>query len=191
MAIEDLHENMRTEFEKLQDGGKLLLIVGCRRVLKFNIYLLNFLLHEKKMNGIYICVDVPHTHVDRLLKKYKVNAEGLNYIDAITGLSAGEKEKRDDIVYIENPFNAKMITEAINQVQEDGVKRFIILDNMATLQFYSSEVVNFFKSFIGSVDDLNVSFLMLAVDKTKHKATYDIIRPYCDTELEVQDSWID
>jgi hypothetical protein len=181
---------IRKEFSKLDDGGKLLLSVGCRDVLKLNVILLQFLINEQKLNGLYICVDIPQTNVERLVKKYDITKDGLKYIDAITGLSSIEREFNDNIFYIDNPFNVKIINEAINRVQADGVKRFVILDNMATLQFYSTEISNFFKNFIGSINDFNISYLVLAVDKIRHKRTYDIIRPFCDSEIEIKREWL-
>jgi hypothetical protein len=186
-----LVEIIREEFSKLDDGGKLLLSVGCRDVLKLNVILLQFLINEQKLNGLYICVDIPQINVERLVKKYDITKDGLKYIDAITGLSSIEREFNDNIFYIDNPFNVKIINEAINRVQADGVKRFVILDNMATLQFYSTEISNFFENFIGSIGDYNISYLVLAVDKVKHNKTYDIIRPFCDAELEIKREWLD
>ena len=191
LEIEELMVIVRNEFDKLKDHGKLLISVSCRHVLKTNIVLLQFLLNEKKLNGLYICVDIPQVHVERLLQKYKINSKGLKYIDAITGLSTLDKEFHNNIIYIDNPFNVKTINEAILRIQTDGVKRFIILDNMATLQFYSTEISKFFKGFINSVDKFNMDYLMLAVDKNRHKDTYDIIRPFCDNELEIKRQWIE
>ena len=78
----------------------------------------------------------------------------------------------EKIIYIDNPFNVKNINVAIRKIQADGVKRFIILDNMATLQFYSTEISKFFQHFISSVKEINMSYLMVAVDKNRHKDTY-------------------
>lgn len=191
MDIKDLMNLIREEFGKLQIGGKLLLSVSCRHVLKTNVLLLQFLLNEKNLAGVYICVDIPQIHIKRLLKKYKINASSLKYIDAITGLSTVERDFHENITYIENPFNVKMINEAIQKVQVDGVKRFIILDNMATLQFYSSEITKFFEKFIASIEEINMSYLILAVDKERHFDTYEIIKQYCDKELEIKKEWID
>ena len=191
MEIEELTNIVRNAIDKLDDGSKLLLNVGCKHVLKTNILLLQFLLNEKNFNGLYICIDIPQIHVDRLLKKYNINSKALKYIDAITGLSTVEREFHENIFYIDNPFNVQTINEAISRVQADGVKRFVILDNMATLQFYSTEIVNFFDNFIGSINDFNISYLILAVDKAKHNETYDIIRPICDGELEVKAEWLE
>lgn len=191
MGLDEFMENVRKEIDNLDDGGRLLFNVGCRHVLKTNILLLQYLLNEKHYQGLYICIDIPQTHVERLLKKYKIPIKDLTYIDAITGLSTHEQEYQDNIFYIDNPFNVTTINEAINRVQADGVKRFVILDNMATLQFYSSEIKNFFDNFIGSIGKFNISYLILAVDKKRHKETYDIIRPYCDGELEIKEEWLD
>jgi hypothetical protein len=84
----ELLDLVRDEFGKLNDGGKLLLSVGCRDVLKLNVILLQFLINEQKLNGLYICVDIPQINVERLVKKYDISKEGLKYIDAITGLSS-------------------------------------------------------------------------------------------------------
>lgn len=191
LEFEELVAIVRKEFENIKDGGKLLITVGCKHVLKTNLLLLQFLLNEKKLNGLYICVDIPQQHVEKLLKKYQIKSDKLRYIDAITGLSTLDKEFADNIVFIDNPFNVKLINEAIRKVQADGVKRFIILDNMATLQFYSTEISKFFKFFIKSLREFNLSYLMLAVDKTRHKETYDIIRPFCDGELEIKREWVE
>jgi hypothetical protein len=39
--------------------------------------------------------------------------------------------------------------------------------------------------------DIKMSYLMLAVDKDRHKDTYKIIKKYCDSELEIKKEWID
>jgi hypothetical protein len=62
---------------------------------------------------------------------------------------------------------------------------------MATLQFYSTEISNFFNQFISELNEFNISYLMIAVDKMRHKETYDIILPLCDQELEIQQEWLD
>ena len=191
LGMNELLLIVREEFNNLEDGSKLLLSVGCKHVLKTNILLLQFLLNEKNLNGLYICIDIPQIHVERLLKKYNINSEDLKYIDAITGLSTLEQEYQNNILYIDNPFNVQTINEAIGRIQADGVKRFVILDNMATLQFYSSEISNFFNQFIGELKEFNISYLMLAVDKNRHKDTYDILRPLCDHELEIQPEWVE
>jgi hypothetical protein len=191
VEVEELMAFVRDEFKKLTDGGKLLLSVGSKHVLKTNIILLQFLLNEKNLDGLYICIDIPQVHVEKLIKKYNIKADGLKYIDAITGLSAQDREVNEKIVYIDNPFNVKSINEAIRRVQVDGVKRFIILDNMATLQFYSSEIEKFFDQFISSSSDFNMSYLMVAVDKQRHKNTYEIIRKYCDREMEIKNQWLE
>ncbi|WP_455393202.1 hypothetical protein [[Eubacterium] cellulosolvens] len=191
MDIDDLMNIIREEFENLTDGGRLLLSVSCRHVLKTNILLLQFLLNEKNYDGVYICVDIPHIHIQRLLKKYNIKSDCLKYIDAITGLSTVEREFDEKITYVDNPFDVRSINQAIRKVQVDGVKRFVILDNMATLQFYSTEITNFFEHFIASIEDINLSYLMLAVDKNRHKETYKIIKNYCDRELEIKKEWIE
>jgi len=191
VEIEEFIKIIRNEFGKINDGGKLLLSVSSKHVLKTNILLLQYLLGEKKLPGLYICVDIPQIHVEKLLKKYEIKSDGLKYIDAITGLSTLEQEFNDKIIYIDNPFNVKLINEAIHKVQEDGVKRFIILDNMATLQFYSSEIKKFFEHFIRSITDFNMNYLIIAVDKERHNDTYEVIRKYCDHELEIKREWLD
>jgi hypothetical protein len=191
VEIDELMAIVRDEFGKLKEGGKLLLSVSSKHVLKTNIILLQFLLNEKSLDGLYICVDIPQIHVEKLIKKYNIKADGLKYIDAITGLSALDREVNEKIVYIDNPFNVKSINMAIQKVQVDGVKRFIILDNMATLQFYSTEIEKFFDQFISSSKDFNMSYLMVAVDKARHKDTYEIIKKYCDNELEIKNQWLE
>ena len=191
MEIEEFIKIIRKEFGNLKDGGKLLISVSSKHVLKTNILILQFLLNEKKLPGLYICVDIPQIHVERLLRKYEIKSDRLKYIDAITGLSTFEQEFNDKIVYIDNPFNVKLINEAIHKVQEDGVKRFIILDNMATLQFYSSEIQKFFERFIKSIKEFNMNYLIITVDKERHNDTYDIIRNYCDHEMEIKKEWLD
>ncbi len=191
MGIEEILDVVRSEFDKLKDGNKLLVTTSCRHVLKTNIILLHFLLNEKKLNGMYICVDIPQIHLDRLLTKYKINSKGLVYIDTITGLSTSERINKKNILYIDNPFDVSTLNEAISRVQNDDLKRFVILDNMATLQFYASEVKNFIEKFINGIDNANISYLLLAVDKMKHTATYDIMRPFCDHELEVKTDGLD
>ena len=191
VEFEELQKLIKDEFEKLDKGGKLLLSVSCKHVLQTNILLLQFLLNQKDQNGVYICVDIPQVHVERLLKKYHVRSENLKYIDAITGLSTLEREVSEKIIFIENPFDVRAIIDAILKVQTDGVKRFIILDNMATLQFYSSEITNFFDIFINSIDRFNMSYLIYAVDKFRHKDTYDRISKYGDSELEIKKEWLD
>ena len=133
MGIEEILEVVRSEFDKLEEGNKLLVTTSCRYVLKTNIILLHFLLNEKKLNGVYICVDIPQVHIDRLLDKYKIGSDDLLYIDAITGLSTLEKGNKENVLYIDKPFDVETLNEAINHIQSDGVSRFIILDNMATL----------------------------------------------------------
>jgi len=191
VGSDELLNIVREEFNKLDDGGKLLLNVGCRQVLKTNMILLQFLLNEQNLKGLYICVDIPQVHVDRLVKKYNIQTDGLKYIDAITGLSSLEMELQENIIYIDNPFNVKLINEAINKVQSDGVKRFVILDNMATLQFYSTEIKKFFDNFIGTINEFNIKLLVIAVDKSRHKDTYDVIEPLCDAEIDIKKEWLD
>lgn len=86
------------------------------------------------MIGIYVSLNKNHKSVGALLKKEKVNAKNIFFIDCVTS----EKE-RDDVINVQ-PSQLDKLAYAIKSfINEVKGKKFLVIDALSTFLIYNDE----------------------------------------------------
>ncbi len=177
-------------------SGPVLFDVNSTQFVRVNLVVLNGLLLQRGLNGMFISVDRPHQYMVHLLRMHKINLENLMFIDAIGRFSADRKECMASVGYVDAPFHIDTLPAAMSEMGNNGhggekkvsldTCGFAMIDNLAALLPYNSytSVESFLRSFIGVMTSRGNTIVPLVVDKEKSGLLYETARSLATKEVD-------
>ncbi len=149
---------------KTVEGSVNLITIYPERYTETIPKLLNILIEDEKMFGIYVSLNKPYKSLVEILKKEKVDASKLLIIDMISGTP----EKRTDhkrCIYVDSPQNLTdlsiTLSEAISALEER--KKFVIIDSLSTFTLYNQDdpVIKFVHFLVTKMQVKNIKLILL------------------------------
>lgn len=131
--------DMRNEFTDMTDGSVVFVIADAEILLKTNIQIMDILL--KNRSGLYVTVNEPYDSLEKIMKRNRIDAKNMFFIDCVTKQAGGLADRTDKCLYMASPGNLTEISIAISEVLHamPGNRKFLFLDSLNTLLVYNSK----------------------------------------------------
>lgn len=182
-------EKIQAEILGTKENWLFLFVVGISQYNEFLESLMDFLVNELKMSGVYVTLNKPYEDLIRLLDKEKISKDSVFFIDAVTEMVGGTAVEGKKCKYLGSPADLTglgiAVTEAINALSGKE-KIFVIIDSLSSLLIYNSpeSVVRFSHFLVSKLRVSNISAAIIASsDIDKHTLTS--VSQFCDKTIEV------
>ena len=202
----DLDKKVMEQMKKELNNNSNLILVSTNQVQlsRTNLILLNLLLHQMKLKGIFISVDRPHQYMVHLLNLQHIAQQNLIYLDLISSVSGQVLNVDNDIdsKIIDGPFNVSEFpnmvfkgysTDGMVSIDSIDIKKqdFVLIDNIATLACYNSirEIEGFVKEIIEIIKSADKIICNITIDKHRDNHIFELIKIFSNNIIEVKEEW--
>ena len=175
------------EFKDLPEGFIVSVLSSTEQYSTLNIEILDYLINDRKMNGIYFTVNKPYETLVTILKKNEIDIKKLYFIDAISGAVGKKKSDAENCVIVQNPSALTDLSICITEACTSKNPGFLILDSLSTMLVYNNEdtTVRFIHYLITELRKCKVSGIILSLEKDMEKKMLDSIAQFCDKIIKV------
>jgi hypothetical protein len=183
--MEDIKSKIIEKFKNLPDHPILLATSTTTGFSDLNIALMDYLINEKKMTGVYVTVGKPYKAMEESLKKNNIDPKKLFFIDAISG-TIGENPSSDNCRAVQNPSALTDISICVSETCNEKKPGFLIFDSLSTMIIYNNEAasVRFIHFLITNLRKLGVGGVIFSLEKDLEKKTLDNIAMFCDKVIK-------
>lgn len=131
-------EKFQSELKDLKEYIALA-TVDAKNYQETNIKIIKHLTQHDNIPGVYVTLNKPFSTLLSLFEKKGVDTRLIIFIDAVTKISGGELEKKDNCLFIGNPENLSDISVAMDQAVRAirGKEKFLFFDSLSTLLVYN------------------------------------------------------
>jgi len=181
-----VNKKLAEELKRL-DGTKNFLVVSNAENLQKNVIdIVEFMIKERKIPGLYVSLNKPYTTIREILKKRKIE-DNLSFIDTL-GSSKNKLKKKKNVLLLSNPADLTTIAISIGAFSKQvKAKKFLIIDALSTLLIYNNleSVAKFIQS-LSSLASTNEDILMIfATSECKNDNLIQKITPFFDKVIKI------
>ncbi len=186
MAV-DIKKTIQNEFEDLPEDFIVTVLSPTKQYSTLNIEILDYLINDRKMNGIYFTVNKPYEILATILKKNDIDIKKLYFIDAISGVIGKIKSDAENCIIVQNPSALTDLSICITEACTSKNPGFLILDSVSTMLVYNNEnaTVRFIHYLITELRKCKVSGIILSLEKDMEKKIIDNIVTFCDKVIKI------
>ncbi|MDY6774076.1 MAG: hypothetical protein SVS85_02650 [Candidatus Nanohaloarchaea archaeon] len=175
--------------EPVENGEVALLVSEADEYVDTNTEVLNHLITEDGLPGVYVTVNKPYDTVKDILEERGVPTDRLFFVDAITRETGSEPTDAEDAVFIETPENLTDLSIAVRESVEsmETEHEFLFLDSLSTLLIYNEmDSVSMFAHFLtNKIRDWNVAGVMMSVEEEVDDRLIGRMSEFCDDVVHV------
>ncbi len=150
--------------------------------------LLDILVKERGMGGVYISVTRPYDFVASKMEALSIPSSDVYFIDCIS-MMAGKTHQsgNQNVAFIENPSSLEEVSMYLDKMlaKVRNQKRFIIMDSLSSLLIYNTDktVKEFTHYLINKVRLDNIEGVILSIEKKEAEELVKTLTPMCDVEM--------
>lgn len=167
----------------------VLVIVEPKNYQKTNVDILEVLVKEQKIPGVYVTLNKPFNVMQRLLKQKGIDSRMVIFIDCISKVSKNRKRIKN-CLFIESPDRLSDISVAMDQAISalPTKEKFLFFDSINTLQLFNKPgTVARFAYFLASkIREWKVKGIIIAVKKDDNQELIDELMQLSDSSIEVE-----
>ncbi len=164
--------------------------VKSTEVLNSDLALLKFLVGEKNMSGIIVCVDRDYKQMKDLIESIGIDSESLLYIDAITLYTGKELEENshENVFFVDSPSNLTFIDIGITELVERLNGGFLIFDCLSSLKLYNNpKTLGVFMYDLASKLRLSgVYGVITLIEEDSGMELHSTIKAFCDKNVVIK-----
>ncbi len=125
--------------EALEDDGITLVKTSSSRYQSTNLTIMEALVNDHGLPGVYVTVNKPYTTITRLLDDNDIDPTRLFFIDAISKDMNAKRKDEDNVIFVESPQRLTdtsiVMTEAVQGMTDK--EKFVFFDSMSVLTIYN------------------------------------------------------
>ncbi|MDY6776997.1 MAG: hypothetical protein SVQ76_02715 [Candidatus Nanohaloarchaea archaeon] len=181
---------MEENLEKaLQEEGVTLVISEAGEYHGTNREIVDYLVNDQGLTGIYATVNEPYRTVERFLQEGGIDTGEVFFVDAISKDVGAEEPEKDNLMFLESPQHLTDISIVLSETIEkmpDGEK-FVFFDSLSTLTIYNSvNTVSKFAHFLtGKMRNWNVRGIVISVEAEADEQLISRMRQFADRTVEI------
>lgn len=183
--------SISTDLKNLLDKKKVgLLVTSSDRYHDVNREIMEFVIGESDIPGIYVTVNRSAVSIREDLNEKGISTDNVLFVDTIARHTGEYEEKDDDnIIYLDSPKNLTDISIVISQAMEQlgEQQKFIFFDTLSTLTVYNdeNEVNNFAHHITGRLRSEDVPGILLLLREMANESLIAQLTQFCDTVVEI------
>lgn len=176
--------DLEAEFEDLHRHDIALVVAGTEQYQAVNDRLLDYMVNQQGLPGIYVTMNKPYTTIHRVLEDRGIPAHDIFFIDAISKTTHADTPDSDDVIFLETPEHLTDVSIAIDSAIEElsDDRKFLFLDSLATLSVYNEmeDVVRFVHQLTAQMRDWDVAGVIFSLEAESDRELIDKISQFCD-----------
>lgn len=179
-----IQKKLKTELKSLDQNYIALVLAEAKVYQETNIALLQYMIDEKNIPGVYVTINKPYNTMKRILENEGINTDMIIFIDAISKSAGGTIEKAENCLFIGSPENltdiSVALTEATQAIPSD--KKFVFFDSLSTLLLYNNmgTVARFTHFLTGKMRAWGVEGILISVEKESDEVLLSQLSQFCD-----------
>ncbi len=180
---------MASDSFDLIDNEVSLIIVDSKKYLSTNIKILYGFVNKKGCACIYVTVNKSHLMLTNLFQREKINQNKIFVIDASPATSKREDDT-GNVIFINSPSALTDISIAtLSAIKSlSGGKKILFFDSISALLIYNEagSVCKFAHFLINKLKEMNVTGVIIAVDKDLDEKIISQLTQFCDKSYKFQ-----
>jgi len=175
--------------EALGDNSITLMKTSSETYQATNLAIVDALVNDHELPGIYVTVNKPYTTITRLLEENDIDPGRVFFIDAISKDMDTDREDADNVIFIESPQRLTdisiVMTDAVQGMNDR--ERFVFFDSMSILTIYndSKTVTKFAHYLTGKMRKWNVAGVIISVEDEMNDELISHLTQFCDNVIEI------
>jgi archaellum biogenesis ATPase FlaH len=153
--------------------------------------LLNLLVNQRGMGGVYLTITRPYAFVLSAMDKASIPSENVYFIDCVSQMAGQHKSGLERVVFIENPSSLEEVTMYLDRMLDKvaGDRKFLFLDSLSSLLIYNSDksVREFAHFLINKVRLMGIASVVLSIEKKEAEDMVNTMVPMCDARVHWDD----
>lgn len=150
--------------------------------------MLDILVNEKDMGGIYISVSRPYEFIVSMMKEKSISSDDIYFVDCISQMAGKAHDKPDEnVVFVENPSSLEEVSLYLDRMlgKVKNEKKFLFLDSLSSLLIYNNDksVKEFTHFIINKIRLENIAGVILSIEKKEAEDLVRTLTPMCDAEI--------
>ena len=174
---------------KNMKNSVILATVQARDYQKTNFLIINYLIKNLKMPGVYVTLNKPFEKVKQNLENAKIDTRVLIFIDAITKVAGGEITKTKECLFIGSPEDLSDLSLSMDQAVTSlpGKERFLFFDSLNTLLIYNDvkTVARFIHFLSGKMRVWKIKGIIISLRKKGNEDLINELLQFCDMEIKL------
>ncbi len=150
--------------------------------------IVSHLLQDENTFGLYIALNVPHTTVERKIKKLGGDPSKLFFIDCITA-SIKPVEERDNVIYLDSPQLVLLegaIRHGLRMLQ--GERNFVYIESVSTFLAYNSyqSFIKFLRTITNEIRLYGLVGIIFMLDKELEDVEFSQATTFVDDIVDLR-----
>lgn len=170
------------------DEGKVVMIIAKPHIrTKLGYYIVSNLLKRQDTEGVYIALNIPHSTVEKNLKKLGADSSKVFFIDCITS-SIKPVETTGRVIYLDAPNLVLLegtLNHAINALS--GEENFVYIESISTLLAYNSyqSFIRFLRKITNEIRLYGMVGIIFMLDKELEEVEFSQATTFVDDVIDL------
>ena len=148
------------------------------------------LLKEDNVGGLYVALNVPHTTVERMVKKMGADPSKIFFIDCITA-SIKPVQERENVIYLDSP-RLVLLEGAIRHGLQvlDKERNFVYIESVSTFLAYNSyqAFIKFLRTITNEIRLYGLVGIIFLLDKELEDVEYSQVSTFVDDIIDLRET---
>jgi len=154
---------------------------------KTNLEIIRHLTEDKNIPGVYVTLNRPFETMNKAFKDAGIDTRMIIFIDAVTKISGGDIQKKDNCLFIGSPEKLTDISIAMDQaVRALPKETFVFFDSLSILLLYNhvNTVAKFIHFLSGKMRVWHVRGIIVSLRKKEDDELIKELSQFCDIKLD-------
>ncbi len=180
--------NLDKIIEDIIDDAKVVLLITkpeLRTTLGY--YIVSKLLKMPDTSGLYIALNIPHTTVEKRIKKYGGDPGRVFFVDCITS-SIKPVDSAENVIYLDSP-NLVLLEGTMKHALKmlDGERNFVYIESISTLLAYNSyqAFIRFLRTVTNEIRLYGLVGIIFMLDKELQEVEFSQATTFVDDVIDL------
>ncbi len=174
--------------EIIEDSKVVMIITKPQVRTKLGYYIVSRLLEIPNTEGLYLALNIPHTTVERELKKRGADPSRVFFIDCITS-SIKAVETTEKVIYLDSP-NLMLLENVMKHGLKTlgGERNFVYIESISTLLAYNSyqSFIRFLRMITNEIRLYGLVGILFVLDKELQEVEFSQVSTFVDDVIDLQ-----
>jgi len=184
-----MKEKLKEIVEEIIDESKIVLVLTKPELRSMVGYaIVAELLKNQDVSGLYIALNVPHSTVEKKIKKLGGDPSRIFFIDCITA-SIKPVEEKDNVIYLDSP-QLILLEGAIRHGLRmlNGERNFVYIESISTFLAYNSyqAFIKFLRSITNEIRLYGLVGIIFMLDKELEEVEFSQATTFVDDIMDLR-----
>jgi len=185
-----MSDKLKEIIDEMIDESKIVMVLTkaeLRALLGYTI--VAHLLKDENTQGLYVALNIPHSSVERKIKKMGADPSKLFFVDCITA-SIKTPEQRENVIYLNEP-SAMLLEGAIKHGLKvlEGERNFVYIESISTFLAYNTyqSFIRFLRMITNEIRLYGLVGIIFMLDKELEEVEFSQVTTFADDIVDLRD----